>query len=169
MTFPITINPARLELDETYMQMAEIWGNRSKANRQRVGALIVKNSRIISDGYNGMPSGWHDDVCEEWIDGGPSEDPQGIFTGLINRMVTKPELLHAESNALLKLASAGGEGAEGATLYTTLSPCPQCAKLIRQAKIARVVYRDAYRILDGIEMLKLLKVPTEQLRRPEVK
>ncbi len=149
----ITINPNRIELDEAYMQMAEVWAQRSKANRLQVGALIVKDRQIISDGYNGMPSGVADDTCEYFANG--VDDAQGLRT--------KPEVLHAESNALMKIAENGGVGAQGATMYTTYSPCPECAKLIKQAKIARVVYRNSYRLPDGILMLRKLGVRVDHL------
>lgn len=154
----LTINPNRIELDEAYMQMAEIWAKRSKANRSQVGALIVKDKQIISDGYNGMPSGVDDDVCEYLHDTG-SHNAEKRF-----ELRTKPEVLHAESNALLKISENGGIGAQGATLYTTLSPCPECAKLIKQAKIRRVVYRNEYRLLDGITLLKKLGVQVDHLK-----
>lgn len=150
----LTINPNRIEIDEAYMQMAEVWSKRSKANRLQVGALIVKNGRIISDGYNGMPAGatGDDDVCEIY-------DANG-------NVVTKQEVLHAEANAILKLAVSGG-GSEGATLYTTYSPCPECAKLIVQAKIARVVYRHHYRLPEGVERLENRNIPCHQLTKSE--
>lgn len=175
-TEELTINPNRIELDEAYMQMAEVWAKRSKANRSQVGALIVKDKQIISDGYNGMPSGVEDDVCEKivWmdIDAGGWLHPEEIVeqwpltdqTGRRYRLATKHEVLHAESNALLKISENGGIGAQGATLYTTLSPCPECAKLIKQAKIKRVVYRHQYRLMDGIELLEKLGVEVEQLK-----
>jgi dCMP deaminase len=150
----ILINPHRIELDEAYLQMAEVWAKRSKANRLQVGAIIVKDKRIISDGYNGMPSGSDDDVCEYYD--GLDEEGDIIFK-------TKSLVLHAESNALMKLAAAGGEGAKGATMYITDSPCPECAKLIKQAGIARVVYRREYRITTGIEMLRSLGVVVEHV------
>jgi len=173
----LTINKNRIELDEAYMQMAEIWAQRSKANRSQVGALIVKDKQIISDGYNGLPSGVEDDVCEqiEWMDPGAGGwlDPDEITerwpfkdeaTGRRYALSTKQEVLHAESNALLKISENGGIGAQGATLYTTLSPCPECAKLIRQAKIKRVVYRHQYRKSDGLDLLRKLGVEVEQLK-----
>jgi dCMP deaminase len=150
----ILINPNRIELDEAYLQMAEVWAKRSKANRLQVGAIIVKDKRIISDGYNGMPSGSEDDVCE-YYDG---LDEEGDIV-----LKTKSLVLHAESNALMKLAAAGGEGAHGATMYITDSPCPECAKLIKQAGIARVVYRREYRITTGTEMLRALGVTVEHV------
>jgi dCMP deaminase len=161
----LTINPNRIELDEAYMQMAEIWAKRSKANRSQVGALIVKDKQIISDGYNGMPSGVEDDVCE-YVEYKVPPYSAGKHLGeddMIKELRTKPEVLHAESNALLKISENGGIGAQGATLYTTLSPCTECAKLIKQAKIKRVVYRQAYRITDGIEMLKKFGIEVDQL------
>lgn len=150
MSEPITINPNRIDVDEAYLQMAEVWAKRSKANRLQVGALVVVGNQIISDGYNGMPSGWHDDVCEVW-------GPDG-------KLLTKPELLHAESNALTKIARDGHGRANGGTLYTTDSPCPECAKLAKQCGIKRVVFRRQYRLLDGIEMLERLGIPVEQLK-----
>lgn len=136
---PVAANPDRLPLDEAYLQMAEIWGRRSKSNRTQVGALIVKGSQIISDGYNGLPNGHEPDVCE-------TRNPDGSLT-------TKSDVLHAESNAIAKLARHGGTGSDGATIYVNLSPCEQCAKLIVQAGIKRVVYRDAYRSQAGVEKL----------------
>lgn len=162
----LTINPNRIEIDEAYMQMAEVWSKRSKANRLQVGALIVKNGRIISDGYNGMPAGasGDDDVCEEYAMPETYDGSDGIG-GPPNPIIrTKHEVLHAEANAILKLAAAGG-GSEGATLYTTYSPCPECAKLIVQAKIARVVYRNHYRLPEGVERLEKRGVPCEQLEK----
>jgi dCMP deaminase len=153
---PLTVNPNRIELDEAYMQMAEVWAKRSKANRSQVGALIVKDRQIISDGYNGMPAGSEDDVCEYY------EFHEREWNSYTTR--TKPEVLHAESNALLKISENGGVGAQGATLYTTLSPCPECAKLIKQAKIFRVVYRNEYRDLSGVALLRRLGVVVEQLK-----
>lgn len=151
----ISINPNRIELDEAYMQMAEIWAKRSKANRMQVGALLVKDNQIISDGFNGMPSGWDDDVCEVWDE---SVDPPVLCT--------KTELLHAESNVFSKISKNGGKGAEGATLYVTLSPCPECAKLIGQNKVARVVYRTPYRLTAGLKTLERFKIPVTHLISP---
>lgn len=167
---PLNINPKRIDLDEAYLQMAEIWAKRSKANRKQVGALVVKNDQIISDGYNGMPSGEDNDICEtiDLIspDAGGVLDPDTIekrwpyvyidpATQQEYRyaLITKKEVLHAESNALLKISRNGGNGAAGATLYVTMSPCEECAKLIRQAQIKRVVFREAYRDLSGVEFL----------------
>lgn len=150
MTAPIVINPNRIELDEAYMQMAEIWAKRSKANRSQVGALIVRDRQIISDGYNGMPVGAKDDVCEIY--------------GANGELITKPAVLHAESNAITKLAASHGAPATGSTMYVTLSPCYECSKLIIQAGIKRVVYRNEYRITDGIDLLREFDVEVVNLK-----
>lgn len=121
-------------LDIRYMRMARIWAENSYCKRRKVGALIVKDKMIISDGYNGTPSGF-ENVCED-------EDN-----------VTKPYVLHAEANAITKIARSGNNS-DGATLYVTTSPCIECAKLIIQAGIRRVVYGEKYRIEDGIRLLE---------------
>ena len=122
------------KFDERYLEMAQVWAKNSYCKRRQVGALIVKDRMIISDGYNGTPSGF-ENVCE---------DENGI---------TKPYVLHAEANAISKVAKSGNSS-EGATLYVTASPCMECAKLIIQAGIKRVVYMDEYRLLAGIELLR---------------
>ena len=128
-------------LDNTYMQMAEIWGQLSHSKRSKVGALIVKDQMIISDGYNGTPTGF-DNRCEE-----------DVFIHTILTEQTKWEVLHAEANAILKCAKHG-TSLLGGTLYLTMSPCKNCAKLIFQSGITRVVYRDEYRDKEGIKFLK---------------
>jgi dCMP deaminase len=155
----LCINPDRIGLDEAYMQMAEVWAKRSKAVRKQVGAIMVKDYQIISDGYNGMPAGsaGDDDVCEVW------EDVDGPGFVVRHELITKPEVLHGESNCLLKIAKLGGRGAEGSTMYVTMSPCPECAKLIIQAKVARVVYREKYRLTAGIDMLVKYKIQVDQI------
>lgn len=155
----LCINPNRIEVDEAYMQMAEVWARRSKANRKQVGALIVKDKQIISDGYNGMPSGAKDDICEEWFFDG-NRDRERDYTGELR---TKPEVLHAESNALMKISENGGVGAQGATLYVTMSPCKECAKLIKQSKISRVVFREQYRDTAGIDFLREYGVTVDKI------
>lgn len=120
--------------DLRYLEMARVWAKNSYCKRRQVGALIVKDKMIISDGYNGTPSGF-ENICE---------DENGI---------TKPYVLHAEANAISKVAKSGNNS-EGATLYVTASPCIECAKLIIQAGIKRVVYLDEYRILDGVDLLR---------------
>ena len=124
----------QFELDKRYLRMAAIWAENSYCKRRQVGALIVKDKMIISDGYNGTPSGF-ENVCED------------------ENNVTKPYVLHAEANAITKVAKSGNSS-QGATLYVTDSPCMECAKLIIQAGIIRVVYINEYRIMDGIELLK---------------
>jgi dCMP deaminase len=122
------------QLDVRYLRMARIWAENSYCVRRKVGALIVKDKMIISDGYNGTPSGF-ENVCEDEV------------TGL-----TTPYVLHAEANAITKVAKSGNSS-EGATLYVTASPCIECAKLIIQSGIRRVVYCDAYHSDDGIALL----------------
>lgn len=123
------------ELDSRYMRMAKIWAENSYCDRRRVGALIVKDKMIISDGYNGTPCGF-ENVCEDPV------------TGL-----TKPYVLHAEANAITKVAKSLSSS-DGATLYVTASPCIECAKLIIQAGIRRVVYCDSYHSHDGVALLE---------------
>lgn len=127
-------------LDIRYLRMAKIWAENSYCKRRKVGALIVKNKMIISDGYNGTPSGF-ENICED------------------EHEVTKPYILHAEANAITKLARSNNNS-EGATLYITASPCLECAKLIIQAGIKRVVYSESYRLDDGIELLKRANIET---------
>ena len=122
------------DIDKTYLIMAKAWANLSKAQRKKVGCLIVKDGCIISDGFNGTPSGF-DNCCE---------DESGS---------TKWEVLHAEANAILKVASST-QSAKNATLYITLSPCTQCSKLIHQAGIKRVVYAHTYKDTAGLEFLE---------------
>ena len=122
------------DLDSRYIRMAQIWAENSYCKRRQVGAIIVKDKMIISDGYNGTPSGF-ENICE---------DDNGL---------TKPSVLHAEANAITKIARSGNNS-DGATLYVTSSPCIECAKLIIQAGIKRVVYSEEYRLKDGIELLK---------------
>ena len=133
--------PKQEDLDSAYLDMAEIWARLSKAKRKQVGCLIVKNGAIISDGYNGTPRGF-DNNCE-------IEDPKSFEHNLI----TKAEVLHAESNAITKLAKST-QSSDGATMYITISPCIDCAKLIIQSGIERVVYGKLYRNEDGINLLK---------------
>ena len=133
----------QLQFDKSYLKMAGIWARNSYCVRRQVGALIVKDRSIISDGYNGTPCGF-ENVCE---------DEQGC---------TKPYVLHAEANAISKVAQSGNSSKD-ATLYVTASPCVECAKLIIQAGIKRVVYRDAYRLTDGIDLLVRAGIIVEQV------
>lgn len=128
------MNEKQLELDKRYLRMARIWAENSYCTRRKVGALIVKDKMIISDGYNGTPSGF-ENVCE--LDNG----------------TTKPYVLHAEANAITKIAKSSNNS-DGATLYVTASPCLECSKLIIQSGIRRVVYSETYRLTDGIDLLK---------------
>ena len=134
-------------LDSRYMRMARIWAENSYCNRRKVGALIVKNKMIISDGYNGTPSGF-ENVCE---------DENGV---------TKPFVLHAEANAITKIARSSNSS-EGATMYVTASPCIECAKLIIQAGIRRVVYGEKYRLDDGLKLLQRANIEIVYLNSNE--
>lgn len=131
------------QLDQRYLRMARIWAENSYCQRRQVGALVVKDQRIISDGYNGTPSGF-ENQCE---------DEQGV---------THPYVLHAEANAITKLARSSNNS-DGATLYVTASPCIECAKLIIQAGIKRVVYGEKYRLDDGLNLLKKANIKVEYL------
>ena len=130
-------------LDLRYLRMAAIWAENSYCQRRKGGALVVKEKMIISDGYNGTPSGF-ENVCE---------DAHGV---------THPYVLHAEANAITKLARSGNNS-DQATLYVTASPCIECAKLIIQAGIRRVVYAEQYRLTDGIDLLRRAGVEVEHL------
>jgi dCMP deaminase len=121
-------------LDRRYMRMARIWAENSYCERRKVGALLVKNQMIISDGYNGTPSGF-ENKCED------------------ENNMSKPYVLHAEANAITKVARSHNSS-DGATLYVTASPCIECAKLIIQSGIRRVIYGEKYRIMDGVDLLE---------------
>lgn len=127
-------NDKQYELDKRYLRMAIIWAENSYCVRRKVGALIVKDNMIISDGFNGTPSGF-ENVCED------------------ENNVTKPYVLHAEANAITKVA-ASSNSSKGATIYVTSAPCIECAKLIIQSGIKRVVYSEKYRIEDGCNLLE---------------
>jgi dCMP deaminase len=169
---------------QSYMKTAEVFADLSHARRLHVGAIVVKDDRIISIGYNGMPAGW-DNNCEdiEWMgDAGGWLDPTEIeerwpFEGEMityhsddtchtrsnrYRLKTKPEVLHAETNAIAKLAKSNESGM-GATMFITHAPCLDCAKLIYQSGISSVLYRDAYRDTSGVTFLEKSGVNVEQL------
>lgn len=131
------------QLDIRYIRMARIWAENSYCERRKVGALIVKDKMIISDGYNGTPAGF-ENVCED-MDG-----------------KTKPYVLHAEANAITKVAKSANSS-DGATLYITACPCIECSKLIIQAGIKRVVYCDSYHSHDGLELLQKIGIETVQV------
>jgi dCMP deaminase len=137
----------QLQLDMRYLRMARVWAENSYCVRRQVGALIVKDKMIISDGYNGTPSGF-ENICE---------DPE---TGR-----TKPYVLHAEANAITKVAKSANN-CDGATLYITASPCIECSKLIIQAGIRRVIYLDDYHSDDGIELLRRVGIETQKVELP---
>ena len=131
------------QLDLRYLRMALIWSENSYCVRRKVGALVVKDKMIISDGYNGTPSGF-ENVCEDDFN------------------VTKPYVLHAEANAITKLARSNNNS-NGSTLYVTASPCVECAKLIIQSGIRRVVYGEEYRLPDGIELLRRAQIEVKYI------
>lgn len=134
------------KLDLRYLRMARIWAENSYCKRRQVGALVVKDKMIISDGYNCTPSGF-ENVCED-------------------NNVTKPYVLHAEANAITKLARSSNNS-EGSTLYVTASPCIECAKLIIQSGIKRVVYAEKYRLDDGIKLMQRAGIKVEYLNPDE--
>lgn len=140
-------NEKQRKLDLRYLRMAGIWAENSYCQRRQVGALVVKEGMIISDGYNGTPSGF-ENVCED------------------DNNVTKPYVLHAEANAITKLARSSNNS-DGATIYITASPCIECAKLIIQAGIRRVVYGEKYRLTDGIDLLERAGIETTYLNPNE--
>ena len=131
------------QFDRSYLEMASVWARNSYCTRRQVGAILVKDRMIISDGYNGTPAGF-ENVCE---------DENGV---------TKPYVLHAEANAITKVAKSGNSS-DGATLYITDSPCMECAKLIIQAGIRRVVYAREYRIVDGVDLLRRAGIEVEKI------
>lgn len=135
-------------LDQRYLKMATTWAENSYCKRRQVGALLVKEKMIISDGFNGTPSGF-ENICED-------EN---------NR--TKPYVLHAEANAITKVAKSNNSS-EGATLYVTSSPCLECAKLIIQAGIKRVVFTESYRIEDGINLLRRADIEVKQVDKEKI-
>ena len=166
------------KLKQAYMKTAETFAELSHARRLHVGAIIVKDDRIISIGYNGMSAGW-DNNCEDkvWDSGAggwlspeefeerfPYEEwHEGAGRNVRYGLKTKPEVLHAESNAISKLAKSNESG-NGAAIFITHAPCLQCAKLIYQSGITSVVYKQTYRSDDGIKFLQQSGVTTEQLQ-----
>ena len=134
-------------LDCRYLRMAQIWAENSYCKRRQVGALVVKDKMIISDGYNGTPSGF-DNICEDETN------------------TTYPYVLHAEANAITKLARSSNNS-DGATLYVTASPCIECAKLIIQAGIKRVIYGEEYRLSDGLDLMRKAGIEVLLLEQKE--
>ena len=137
----------QLLLDLRYLRMARIWAENSYCERRKVGALVVKDKMIISDGYNGTPSGF-ENVCED------------------ENNITKPYVLHAEANAITKLARSSNNS-DGSTLYVTAAPCIECSKLIIQSGIKRVVYAEKYRLEDGINLLKKANIEVVYINSDE--
>jgi len=135
-------------LDQRYLKMAMIWAQNSYCKRRQVGALLVKEKMIISDGYNGTPSGF-ENICED------------------DENHTKPYVLHAEANAITKVAKSNNSS-EGATMYVTSSPCMECSKIIIQAGIKRVVFTESYRLDDGINLLKRANIEVKQVELEKV-
>ena len=153
-----------MKINDAHMQVAETYAKLSKAKKLQVGAIVVKDNRVISIGYNGTPVGW-DNTCEDEIEnkdfyiidnGGPAH---GMIT---TSLVTKPEVIHAESNAIAKLARSNESGLD-AEMYITHAPCFECAKLIHIAGIKKVYYRNQYRSDAGIEFLKKCNLIVEQI------
>ena len=139
-------NKKQLEVDVRYLRMAKIWAENSYCLRRQVGALIVKNQMIISDGYNGTPSGF-ENICED------------------DNNRTKPYVLHAEANAITKVAASNNNSSD-ATIYITSSPCIECAKLIIQAGIKRVVFSEKYHTEEGLDLLKRAKITIDFIEIP---
>ena len=148
------------KLKQAYMKTAETFAELSHARRLHVGAIVAKDDRIISIGYNGMPAGW-DNNCEDEV-----LDSYSGFEGAIHntRLKTKPEVLHAETNAIAKLAKSNESGL-GATMFITHAPCLDCAKLIYQSGISSVLYRNSYRDTGGITFLVKSGVKVEQVEK----
>jgi dCMP deaminase len=168
------------KFDYAHMRVAETYAELSSAKRLRVGAIVVKDNRIISGGYNGMPAGWTNE-CEEieFIEDSEHLDyeilvSQGYVFGADKdtagwvKRVTKPEVIHAEANAIAKLARSTESG-ENATMYVTHAPCMECSKIIYTAGIKKIFYRDQYRSDDGIEFLKKCDIEVEELCEQDVK
>lgn len=177
-------------IDRRYLRMADIWSENSYARRRKVGALLVKDKMIISDGYNGTPSGFENDCeisesksspgtnCPIFRDSEVKPDTTATrcsvgFTcsncphGVSNKIYkTKSYVLHAEANAITKVAKSNNSS-EGSTLYVTTSPCMECSKLIIQAGIKRVVYRDLYHNTDGLNILKRANIELVHIPNPD--
>lgn len=145
--------------DDRYMAIAEIWAGNSYAKRAKVGAILVKDQMIISDGYNGTPKGF-DNSCEHKEIESVRRDDGTYKTVWVEK--TKPWVLHAEANAITKVAKSNNSS-EGSTLYVTMAPCVECSKLIIQSGIERVVYKEDYRNRDGIRLLEMANIQVDRL------
>jgi dCMP deaminase len=151
----------KAKLKQAYMKTAETFAELSHARRLHVGAIVVKDDRIISIGYNGMPAGWDND-CEYEVEEFQTEYGVGSKLVKTGELKTRPEVLHAETNAIAKLAKSNESGM-GATMFITHAPCLDCAKLIYQSGISSVLYRDAYRDTSGVTFLEKSGVTVEKL------
>jgi dCMP deaminase len=152
------------DLDKAYLDIAKRWAQLSKARRKKVGCIIVKDGAIISDGYNGTPKGFNNN-CEDVfpaVGGRIMVDDEGKWVEGTFDLATKAEVLHAESNAITKLAKST-QSSEGATMYITISPCLECSKLIVQSGIKRVVFGEFYRTQRGINLLKKSNITVEEI------
>ena len=145
---------------DAHMKAAEVYSQLSSAKRLQVGCVVVKDNTIIGIGYNGMPAGW-DNNCEEVVDVDPS-DPRYDFNNFTKELKTKPEVLHAETNSLAKIARSTNSS-EGAALFVTHAPCLDCAKIIHQAGINSVYYRNTYRSTDGIDFLEKCNINVKKV------
>jgi dCMP deaminase len=143
---------------DAFMDTAERFAELSSAVRLQVGAVVVKDNRIISIGYNGMPSGWTNE-CEHVVDVAKT-DPRYDYNNFTKELKTKDEVIHAEANAIIKLAR-DGESGNGSSLFCTHAPCIHCAKLIHGAGISKVYYRDTYKTDDGLEFLAKCNIELE--------
>ena len=152
---------------EAHMKAAEVYASLSSASRLKVGAIVVKDDRIISIGYNGTPAGWSNDCEEKYYIGeeiGVQPAMYNLYDNLGSyRLVTKPEVIHAEANAIAKLASSNESG-KGAIMFVTHAPCLQCAKLIYGAGIKAVYYKETYRTEEGLEFLNKCGIHTIQAK-----
>ena len=144
---------SQVELDRVFLEMATSFASLSKAIRLKVGCIIVKDGQVISNGFNGTPSGF-DNNCEDY-------DSTASYPG---GLITKADVLHAESNALMKLAMSTNSS-KGATMYLTCAPCFNCSKLIIQSGVVRVVYNEGYRCLNGVALLKRANIIVEQYKK----
>ena len=145
---------------DAHMKAAEVYAQLSSAKRLQVGCVVVKDNTIIGIGYNGMPSGWTND-CEEVVDVDPS-DPRYDFNNFTKELKTKPVVMHAETNSLAKIARSTNSS-EGAALFVTHAPCLDCAKIIHQAGINSVYYRNTYRSTDGIDFLEKCNINVKKV------
>ena len=150
----------KLTYMDAHMKAAEVYSQLSSAKRLQVGCVVVKDNTIIGIGYNGMPSGW-DNNCEEVVNV-DSDDPRYAYNNFAGVLKTRPEVLHAETNAIAKI-SRSTNSSEGAALFVTHAPCLDCAKIIHQAGINSVYYRNTYRSTDGVDFLGKCGVHVEKV------